>query len=404
MNDIGSLGVILLLALLAGHIVKWLRVPEVTGYLLAGVALGPSVLGWVSPDNLSALQALSEVALGLILFSIGTVFEVDHFRRIGPQLIVITVIESVLAAAIVGGGMLVAGQQWQTSLLLGAMAIETAAASTLMVLRECNAKGELTSVLMGVFALDNLLCLITFNLIVAAIELSTHAGSAWNLSAALGTIGPLVWQIVGSAALGYMIGFLLAAWSARVVEHGEQLILLAGCVLLCVGAAQVLNLSAMVTNLSVGATVANLSQRSRNFIESLEKTDPPLYAIFFVLAGAGLRLSLLTAVGIPGLVYLVGRLVAKIGGARIGAAAAGASKVVQRRLPFAMCAQAGLAVGLTMTLERRLPQIAPTVSTIVLSAVIIFEVIGPLGVRWSIVRSGEAQPEISEAGDRIVGV
>jgi len=90
MNDIGSLGVILLLALLAGHIVKWLRIPEVTGYLLAGVALGPSILGWVTADNVSALHALSEVALGLILFSIGTVFEFEHFRRVGRQLATIT--------------------------------------------------------------------------------------------------------------------------------------------------------------------------------------------------------------------------------------------------------------------------------------------------------------------------
>ena len=392
MNDVGSLGVILLLALLAGHIVKWLRVPEVTGYLLAGVALGPSVMGWVTPDNLSALQALSEVALGLILFSIGTVFELDHFRRIGPQLTVIALIESGLVAITVGLGLWFAGQSWPVALVLGVMAIETAAASTLMVLRECNAKGEFTDVLTGVFALDNLICLITFNFAVAGIQFTSQPGGR-PLYLLLHTIGPLIWQIVGSAALGYIAGFLLAAWSARVVEHGEQLILLAGCVLLCVGLSNLLHLSALVTNLAVGATVANLSERSRSFLESLAKTDPPLYAIFFVLAGADLRLSLLASLGIPGLIYVGGRLVGKMAGAWLGTAFAESARLVRRRLPFAMLAQAGLAIGLTLSLQRRLPQLAPGISAIVLAAVIIFEVIGPFGVRWSAIRSGESQPE-----------
>ena len=400
MNDIGSLGVILLLALLAGHLVKWLRVPEVTGYLLAGILLGPSVTGWVGPDNLSALHALSEVALGLILFSIGTVFEFDHFRRMGRQLATITVVESALTAAAVVAGARLVGLGWPSALLLGALAIETAAASTLMVLRECNAKGPVTEVLTGVFALDNLVCLVAFNLVVAAIQFSTHTGSS-SLYALVETVGPLIWQIVGSAALGYMVGFLLAAWSARVVEHGERLILLAGCVLLCVGLADLLHLSPMVTNLAVGATVANLSERSRRFLESLSKTDPPLYAIFFVLAGADLNLSLLQSLGLAGGVYVAGRMAGKLAGSFLGAAVAGADKAVRLRLPTSMCAQAGLAIGLTLALRDSLPDLAPGITAIVLSAVIIFELIGPFGVRWSMIRAGEAQPETEPAGEEI---
>jgi Kef-type K+ transport system membrane component KefB len=395
-NEIGSLGVILLLALLAGHIVKWLRIPEVTGYLLAGVALGPSVLGWVTSDNISALQALSEVALGLILFSVGTVFELGHFRRMGRQLGVITLIESAAAAVLVAAGIRLAGQPWPVALLLGTLAIETAAASTLMVLRECNAKGPLTDVLTGVFALDNLLCLVAFNVMVAGIQFTTGTGGH-GLDVLFGTAGPLVWQIVGSAALGYIVGFLLAAWSARVVEHGEQLILVAGCVLLCVGVSEALHLSPMVTNLAVGATMVNLSERSRSFLDSLSKTDPPLYAIFFVLAGADLKVSRLAALGIPGAVYVAGRIAGKMAGARTGATVAGTPVAVRRQLPLAMCAQAGLAIGLTQTLHGRLPDVAPAVSTIVLAAVIVFELIGPFGVRWSVIRGGEAQPELEQA-------
>ena len=131
MNELTSIGLILLLALLAGHLVRVVRVPEVTGYLLAGVALGPSALGWLSEENLGALAVLSEVALGLILFSVGSVFEFSLFRRIGRQVVVITAIESAFAAFLVAGGALWLGQSWRVALLLGTIAMATAPASTL---------------------------------------------------------------------------------------------------------------------------------------------------------------------------------------------------------------------------------------------------------------------------------
>lgn len=391
MNEIGSLGVILLLALAAGHFVKLLRVPEVTGYLAAGILLGPSVLGWVSGDNLAALEAFSEVALGLILFSLGTVFEFDHFRKAGRQLAILVGTEAVLVALFVGGGSLLIGRPWPVALILGVVAIETAAASTLMVLRECNAQGELTDVLTSIFAVDNVLCLVTFNLAAAAIQFAT--GSAPILE----TFGPVVWQLAGSVALGYVAGFALSAWSTRVVEHGEQLILVIGCVLLCVGASHALDVSPMVTNLAVGATVANLSGSSRSFLRSLGQTDPPLYAIFFVLAGAELNLSLLGSLGITGLIYVGGRLAGKFAGAKIGAILSVSSGHIRTHLPTAMFAQAGLAVGLALAIERRLPQYAPELTTVILSSVIVFEIIGPIGVRWSVIRAGEAQSEADQS-------
>lgn len=264
MNELTSLGIILLIALMAGHIVKWLRVPEVTGYLLAGIALGPSAMGWITPDNLSALEVLSEVALGLILFSIGTVFEFERFQRIGRILSRIVLAEAMLTATIVAAALIAVGQPWQVSILLGAMAMETAAASTLMVIREYNAQGPVTEMLTGLFAMDNLLCLVAFSAAITAIEIigGSH-GTVFD------SVFPLVWQIVGSAAVGYIIGYLLSIWSPKVVEHGERLILLAGCVLLGVGVAKALGVSAMVTNLAVGATLVNLSPHSRNLFSTL---------------------------------------------------------------------------------------------------------------------------------------
>src|SRR3990172_5668752 len=150
MNELSSLGLILLFALFAGHLVKFLRLPEVTGYILAGVAVGPSVLGWVSHDNLNTLSVFSEVALALILFSLGSIFEIDRIVSVGRGIARITLTESAMAALLVTAGMLILGQPWQISFLLGAIAMETAAASTLMVIRECNASGTLSETLTGI--------------------------------------------------------------------------------------------------------------------------------------------------------------------------------------------------------------------------------------------------------------
>ena len=390
MDELTSLGLILLLALLAGHLVKVLRIPEVTGYILAGVALGPSILGWVSAENLLALEVLSEVALGLILFSIGSVFEFSRFRRLGRQFLYLTLVESVLASGLVTIGVLLLGQPWQVALLLGAVAIATAPASTLMVIRECDSSGPLTENLLGIIAVNNLFCITAYAGAAALIDLTSGLGGRSIFDALYLAVFPLVWQLVGSAAWGYLVGMLLAGWSTQVKETGEMLILLAGSILLCVGVSRLLELSPLVASLAVGATMVNLSRRSRPLFSTLAGTDPPFYAIFFVLAGADLDLALVPAMGVVGMVYVGGRSIGKFFGAVAGARWLQLEPNVQRYLGFGLLAQAGLAVGLTLAIEARYDAYGPAVSTVVLASVAIFEMIGPISARFALVRSGEA--------------
>ena len=391
MDELTSLGLILLLALLAGHLVKVVRIPEVTGYILAGVALGPSLLGWVSAENLQALQVLSEVALGLILFSIGSVFEFSLFRRLGRQFLNLTLVESALAAVLVTTGVLLLGQPWQVALLLGVIAIATAPASTLMVIRECDSSGPLTDNLLGIIAVNNLFCITAYAVAAAVIDLASGIGGRSIFDALYLAAYPLVWQLFGSAAWGYLVGMLLAGWSTQVRETGEMLILLAGSILLCVGVARLLDLSPLIASLAVGATMVNLSRRSHRLFDTLSGTDPPFYAIFFVLAGADLDLALVPAMGVVGLVYVGGRSLGKFAGAVAGARWLQLEPTVQRFLGFGLLAQAGLAVGLTLQIEGRYEAYAPSVSTVVLASVAIFEMFGPISTRFALMRAGEAK-------------
>jgi Kef-type K+ transport system membrane component KefB len=388
MDELTSLGLILLLALLAGHLVRYVRIPEVTGYILAGVALGPSVLGWVSHDNIAALQVLSEVALGLILFSVGSVFEFSLFRRIGRQVVSLTLVESALAAVLVSVGMLILGQPWQVAGLLGAIAIATAPASTLMVIREVDSRGPLTDNLLGIIAVNNLLCITAYSLVAAAIDLTSGLGGSF-LPTLYRSVFPLVWQLGGSVALGFLVGLMLAGWSRQVDETGEMLILLAGSILLCVGVSRLLDLSPLVASLAVGATMVNLADKSRRLFGTLAGTDPPFYAIFFVIAGADLDVSLVSTMGAAGLLYVVSRALGKLVGARAGAHWLGLEPTVQRFLGMALLAQAGLAVGLTLAIDDRYAAYAPEVSTVILAAVVINEMVGPISTRFALVRSGE---------------
>jgi Kef-type K+ transport system membrane component KefB len=394
MNNLAALGLILLLALLAGHVVKFIRVPEVTGYILAGVALGPAGGNLISHEALNSLQVFSEVALGLILFAIGSAFELGRFRRIGRRVATLTIVESLLAAVLVAGGLLAAGQPLVIALLLGVIAMETAAASTLMVMRECNAEGPLTDTLSGVIALNNIFCLTGFLVLAAGLDLHRavlQSGLGWEVL--YRALYPMIWQLLGSVALGFLVGVLLAAWASTVTEHGEMLILLIGAILLAVGVAQLLDLSPLLATLGVGATMVNLSGESRRLFKALAQTDPPLYAIFFVIAGADLDLGLLPSIGILGVVYIAGRVGGKLLGTTMVARRIPVEPVVRRYLGFAMLSQAGLAVGLMLAIDRRFPDLAPVITTVVLAAVTVFELVGPVSARHALVHAGETHPE-----------
>ena len=395
MNELSSIALILLLSLLAGHLVKLLHIPEVTGYILAGIVVGPSVLGWINDQNLASLSVFSEIALALILFSIGSIFEFSRFREIRKAVIRVTFTECSLVLVLVAAATLFIGQPWYVALLLGVIAMETGAASTLMVLREYNASGNFTQTLTGAIAINNIVCLGSFLLVTAVLQVSGILnGGAANIYDILYIV---VWQLVGSVALGYLVGLLLSAWATKVVEHGETLILLIGCVLLCAGLSIVLNLSTLVVSLALGATTANFSANTGRLAQVQSRTDPPFYAVFFVIAGAHLQIGMLKSLGVVGIAYILARAIGKILGANIGGRLAKLPSEYPGRLGFSILAHAGLAIGLVLSLARRFPELGSELSTIVLGAILVYEIAGPISVRHVLLRTGESQSRADSA-------
>ena len=403
MNEILSVGLILIAALMAGHAAQVARAPEVTGYLLVGVLIGPSSFDLISHDNVATLSFLSDVALGLILFNIGAIFEVSNFRRVGPGVLRVTLWEASLAFVLVCLVLVISGMTWSLALLLAVVAMETAPATTMMVLNEYDAKGPMTDRLLALVALNNMYVLLMFGVVTAGLTLAQASGEGW-LTAGYRAAHGLLWSTAGSIALGALLGLLMDFWATRAKESGEAMILSIGAVLIAVGASRWLGLSPLFATLALGATVANASTHGDRLLRALGRADPPLYAAFFVLAGAELVPSSVFGLGVIGIGYTLARTIGKIGGARIGLRGQDVPPVVRQQIGYCLISSSSLAVGLTIQIRSAFPAYAATVTGIVLAAVVIFEVVGPLLTRRALIVTGEAKTmpaplqEASETG------
>ena len=390
MNEILSVGLILMSALVAGHAAQLVRIPEVTGYLLVGLIIGPAALDVISHENLTTLGFLSEVALGLILFNIGSIFEGSRFRVLGAGVVRITLWEAPLAFACVALGLLLVGTPWPVALLLGVIAMETAPATTLMILNEYDASGPLSERLLALIALNNVLVLLAFGVASAVLTLVGPSPDAW-WHIGYRAVHGLLWTTIGSVALGVLLGLVIDVWAARAKEAGEAMTLVIGMVLVAVGAARALSLSPLLTTLALGATVANASRHGDRLVGALRRIDPPLYAAFFVLAGAELNPSDLGMLGIGGVVYALGRVVGKVAGARIGLRGQVVPDAVRTHLGWCLVSSSSLAVGLTIQVRAEFPAYAQAVTGVVLAAVVLFEIVGPLLTRRALFATGEAR-------------
>ena len=390
MNEILSVGLILVAALIAGHLAQLVRIPEVTGYLVVGLIIGPAVLDLISHESVAALGFLSEVALGLILFNIGAIFEASNLRAVGRSVLRVTLWEASCAFVLVCAVLLLSGLTWQIAVLLAVVAMETAPATTLMVLNEYDARGPMTDRLRAMIALNNLYVLLMFGLVSALLLVTGSTTEGW-LSTGYRAMHGLMWTTIGSVALGALLGVSTDLWASRAKESGEAMILAAGIVLITVGASRWLGVSPLISTLALGATVANASPHGHRLLRALGSADPPLYAAFFVLAGAELTPSAVGSLGWAGALYAAARVIGKLAGTRIGLTGQDVPPLVRRHLGFCLISSSSLAVGLTIQIRAAFPDYAATVTGIVLAAVLIFEIVGPVLTRRALLQTGEAQ-------------
>jgi len=389
------LAILLATGLLFGKIAKYLKLPNVTGYLVGGLILGPSVLGLIPEGTIHDFSIISSVALGFIAFSIGTEMKLVYFRRVGATPIIIAIFESffavivtliaVIAFFLIKGDMTITN--FRFALVLSAIAAATAPAATIMVVRQYKAKGKLTETLLSVVALDDSVAIILFGIFVAiANALGQQAASTplW-----LQILNPFI-EIVVSLGIGAVMGIVLTMGCKWFTGRGNRISLSMTIIFLSVFLSEWLHASPLLTCMMLGAMFGNVSSKADDINGLLYFITPPIFTLFFVLSGAELDITILGLVGMIGVIYVLFRVVGKIFGAWLGAKVSKAEKVIAKYLGLALVPQAGVAIGLSLIATQVLDaQMGSEIRAIILAGTLIYELVGPVIAKIALQKAGE---------------
>ena len=384
LNTLTDLAIMIFAGMFCGRMAKHIRLPNVTGYLVAGLLIGPSVFGVLSADFLDTISIISTVALGFIAFSIGNEFKITYFKRVGIAPIVIACMESLFAVVFVVLGLIISGQNVSFSLVLGAIAAATAPAATIMVIKQYRAKGPVTETLLSVVAIDDATALILFSLAVAVAQALSNGAA--SLGASL--LSPLK-EIGGALVVGAALGFVFLLPLRFFKKAGNRLSLIAAFIFLGLGISEWLGLSDLLLCMAMGAVVANFSADVDSIMDLCDGVTPPIFMLFFVASGADLQLSVLPTVGLIGVVYIVLRVAGKYFGAAIGAAMCKCEGAVRKYLGPCLLPQAGVAIGLSLAAGQVVPEHAPQIRAVILCGTLIYELVGPAVTKLSLKKAGE---------------
>ncbi|HEX5053001.1 MAG TPA: cation:proton antiporter [Planctomycetota bacterium] len=395
-------GIASLAGLLAGRLFQRLGIPRVVGYIVAGVLLGSSLANVIPLRMVADLAPFTDFALALIGFMIGGELRSSVFERFGKQMVLIMLAEGLAACVVVTTLVTLLTGNLALGLLLGALSSATAPAATVDVLWEYRSRGPLTTTILGIVALDDALALILFGFAMAFSRalLEGHA-----VSLQVGLVEPLL-HIAGALCLGGGVGWAVTLILRRLRDRDDLLALLVGVILAVAGVANLLHVSLILAEMSLGMALTNLAPNSsRQAFEIVKGITPPIYIVFFILVGARLQVALLPRMGLLGLLYVVGRTAGKMGGAWLGATAVRASPAVRNYLGFALFSQAGVAVGLALAIAQEFhdgSEAAQTTGTLVVNVIaattFLVQIIGPPFVKFALVRANEI-PTAAERND-----
>ena len=376
--------------LLFNRFAKLISLPNVTGYLVAGLLIGPSVLNLIPKDGTEALNVLVTLALGFIAYSIGGEFNINNIKAIGGKSIIITMLQALTAVGLVDITLCALGFNVPLALTLGAIAAATAPAATLMVVRQYRANGPVTRTLLPVVAMDDAVGLIVF---AVSLALAQGMSGGGDMSFYTMVVQPLT-EIVLSLAIGGAIG-LIASIALRFFHSKDNFLCVSvAAVLLGTALADIWGLSSLLC-MSIGAIVCNLRKDADSIMEGCERWTPPLFMLFFVISGAELDLAAIPTVGMLGVAYLVARSAGKYLGTYIGSGIVHADEKIKKYLGLALLPQAGVAIGMAQICAAKLPMYSERITTVVLCAALIYELIGPVITKAALVKAGEISPQFA---------
>jgi Kef-type K+ transport system membrane component KefB len=389
------IGIALVLAYFGAEIMKKIGIPQILGFMIAGLFLG--TIGMLSDAARAALFPLVDLALGLIGYNIGLEIRKEVFSGQTRRMSVILILESILTFVIVTALTGFFLGQWHIAVVFGALASATDPASTVMVIWERRCKGNLTDTLMFILALDDVIAILLAN---ASIALAVLYYSVPGSVTLLSTIGTLIYDIVASSAIGAILGFVMVYFVNREENRREILEFELGMIVLLVGLMSWLHLSSILSCMVFGFIVGNYVSREKDPVsKTLKVVMSPIVMIFFVIVGASIDLAVIANVSVVLLAtaYVGGRTFAKYFGARAGGRMTKTPAITTKYLGLCLMSQAGVAVGLSLVVEQNFLSIgnaeAIFYGTLILNVIalttMVLQVFGPIAASEGLRRAGE---------------
>ena len=411
MQSLLSISISLLVGLMLSRVAKLLKLPAVTAYLVAGILVGPYLLGafgvpglgFISLKDVGSYSIICDVALGFIAFSIGNEFRLSQLKKIGRQATIVGIFQAVVATLVVDATLIALHLAMPDKLpltaaiVLGAIASATAPAATLMVVKQYKAKGPLTEMLLPVVALDDAVGLVLFAISYGVAK----ALKSGRIDAVSVIVEPLL-EVILSLLLGAIMGFIFNYCERFFHSRSKRMSLSIGFVLLTIALSMIkfevlgvhIAFSSLLVCMMLGTVFCNICDFSEELMERVDRWTAPLFVLFFVLSGAELELSVFGdfMIVLIGIVYIIARSAGKYSGAFASAKFSRCDDNIVKYLGITLLPQAGVALGMAIK-ARELGAEGTIIANITLFAVLVYEIFGPVLTKWALTRAGDIQPE-----------
>jgi len=390
------LGALLLASYLAGRAARVASLPQITGYLVVGILVGPYVLGIVPGEVLQEFRFVNGVALSLIALSAGGELRLKSVRSQIVSIGTITALQilfmfTLVATAVYLGRGFIEFLRDQpprvaaaVALLFGLVAVAKSPATTIAVITEEKARGLLTDTVLGITVVKDVIILI---LIAVCIPLATtivDPAGGFDLEA----VRDILLEIVESLAVGALLGWLVTLYLQRIREY--RILFILGVAFLAVNLGEWFHLEAILIAMAAGFTVQNFSRQGRRLLQALEANSLPVYALFFAVAGAELNITALKTAWLITGAMLIARTAALWASTYLGASLAGDPPVLRTHAWMGFLAQAGVTLGIANIVRERFPVWGVQVAAITIAMIAVNQLIGPPAFRWAIIKAGES--------------
>ncbi|MCC5894344.1 MAG: cation:proton antiporter [Alkalibacterium sp.] len=385
------IAILMLVGIAGGKIASKLGLPTVTGYLLCGLLLGPSVLNLITSEVYYSLGFVNELALGMLALSIGTELHYLMFRKFGKNLVTISIGSAVLTISVVTLLTWLTGMPLQYALVLGTLALTVSPAGVVEVVKDTRSEGEMTQNVLGLVAFDNLVAIMAFGMMISFVQSLGDQGSG-----GIALIATVLLDILYGLVVGAVSGLFVSYFIRKDTSSDKLLVFLIAAILFNTGIASMFGLSPVLINIFSGIAITNLTSRKVLVASLLNRIELPIFVVFLTLAGAHIDVSIIGTVGLAGLAYIIARSIGKYAGSLIFSQFTNVNKKIRPYIGLGLFPQAGIAIGLATIAERSLPNVSGAIIGVILTGAVFFEIFGPMITGYALKAVGETQEKRSK--------